>query len=225
MVIIDLTEDHGGDEVHLFDTGGRVDEVTVEGSVIPELNSVYLRNGQHGFVSKYTKPGLYNGQQVTIFRATLSYNKLWLISGVDENSEAETVGDTDYYSVSLSPQSQSYYNYSDPNIPPKHGWTATHTTTDIGGSGNPPRVSPTLINLAVEPVGIEGFPLLTFEPGNPHSTCSICLDEFKDEEIHVAFHCLHNFHRRCIDELIRTNKNNKNVQCPTCRTVHGVVGS
>ena len=222
MVIIDLTGDHGGDGVRLIDTGGRVDEVTVEGSVIPELNTVYFLNGKHGNVSKFTKAGLYNGQKVTIYRATLSYNKLWLLAGVDENSEAETVNDTDYYSASLSPQC----NYSDPNIPPRKGWMATETTRFIGGSGNPPQVSPTLFNFAVEPVGIEGFPLCTFELGSTrHGTCSICLDEFQDKEIHVAFHCRHNFHRRCIDELIRTNKNNKNVQCPTCRTVHGVVSS
>lgn len=224
MVIIDLTEAHGGDGVPIIDTGGRVDEVTVEGSVIPELNAVYSRNGKHGTVSKFIKAGLYKGQQVTLFRAMLSYEKLWLISGVNENSEAETVNDTDYYSVSVSPSPQSYY--SDPNIPPRHGWMATQTTTSIGGRGNPPQVSPTLFNFAVEPVGIEGFPLSTFESGSTlNETCLICLDDFKDEEIQVAFHCLHNFHRRCVDELIRTNKSNNNVECPTCRTVQGVISS
>jgi hypothetical protein len=44
--------------------------------------------------------------------------------------------------------------------------------------------------------------------------CSICLNNFKKNELKRTLHCNHEYHKKCIDKWI--NKNNNS--CPTCRS-------
>ena len=47
----------------------------------------------------------------------------------------------------------------------------------------------------------------------PDNTCSICLDEYKEDDILVKLNCNHIFHKDCLEPWF--NDNNKN--CPLCR--------
>jgi hypothetical protein len=42
--------------------------------------------------------------------------------------------------------------------------------------------------------------------------CSICLSNFTTSDMAVLRHCMHTFHRECIDEAVRTRP-----ECPICR--------
>ena len=44
--------------------------------------------------------------------------------------------------------------------------------------------------------------------------CSICLNNFKRNELKRTLHCNHEYHKKCIDKWI--NKDNNS--CPTCRS-------
>jgi len=44
------------------------------------------------------------------------------------------------------------------------------------------------------------------------SSCSICLEEFKEDEKLILLNCLHRFHPTCITTWLKQNKN-----CPVCR--------
>lgn len=46
----------------------------------------------------------------------------------------------------------------------------------------------------------------------PDNTCSVCLDEFKDEDILVKLNCEHIFHKDCLEPWLNDNRN-----CPLCR--------
>ena len=46
----------------------------------------------------------------------------------------------------------------------------------------------------------------------PDNTCSVCLDEFKDEDVLVKLNCEHIFHKDCLEPWLNNNRN-----CPLCR--------
>ena len=48
----------------------------------------------------------------------------------------------------------------------------------------------------------------------PDNICSICLDEFKEDDILKKLNCEHIFHKDCLEPWL--NNNNRN--CPLCRT-------
>ena len=48
----------------------------------------------------------------------------------------------------------------------------------------------------------------------PDNICSICLDDFKEDDILKKLNCEHIFHKDCLEPWL--NNNNRN--CPLCRT-------
>jgi hypothetical protein len=46
------------------------------------------------------------------------------------------------------------------------------------------------------------------------TSCSICIDEFKENEYYRTLGCNHTFHKRCIDRWFRKDHSD----CPLCRT-------
>lgn len=44
------------------------------------------------------------------------------------------------------------------------------------------------------------------------NTCSVCLEEFKDDDILVKLNCNHIFHKECLEPWLNNNTN-----CPMCR--------
>ena len=50
----------------------------------------------------------------------------------------------------------------------------------------------------------------------PENNCSICLEEFKNEDILKKLNCTHIFHKDCLGIWIN---NNNNKTCPLCRRV------
>ena len=48
----------------------------------------------------------------------------------------------------------------------------------------------------------------------PDNICSVCLDEFKEDDILKKLNCEHIFHKDCLEPWL--NNNNRN--CPLCRT-------
>ena len=46
----------------------------------------------------------------------------------------------------------------------------------------------------------------------PDNTCSVCLDEFKDEDVLIKLNCEHIFHKDCLEPWLNDNRN-----CPLCR--------
>ncbi len=56
-----------------------------------------------------------------------------------------------------------------------------------------------------------GTNLIVINP-NYNDSCSICLQNFNDNETLKLLNCNHKFHKNCIDEWIKINKN-----CPICR--------
>ena len=54
-------------------------------------------------------------------------------------------------------------------------------------------------------------------PRSP-STCSICIDQFKENEVIRIMPCQHQFHKKCVDPWIL----NYRKECPLCRQlIHG----
>ena len=41
----------------------------------------------------------------------------------------------------------------------------------------------------------------------PDNTCSVCLDEFKDEDVLVKLNCEHVFHKECLEPWLNNNIN------------------
>ena len=48
----------------------------------------------------------------------------------------------------------------------------------------------------------------------PDNVCSVCLEEFKEDDILKKLNCEHIFHKDCLEPWL--NNNNRN--CPLCRT-------
>jgi|TARA_Y100000389_G_scaffold184930_1_gene203816 hypothetical protein len=48
----------------------------------------------------------------------------------------------------------------------------------------------------------------------PDNICSVCLEDFKDDDILKKLNCTHVFHKECLEPWL--NNNNRN--CPLCRT-------
>ena len=54
---------------------------------------------------------------------------------------------------------------------------------------------------------------LTFTNNLNNKNCSICLDEFNENEILFQLICNHYYHKKCINDWLRKNRS-----CPLCRT-------
>ena len=65
----------------------------------------------------------------------------------------------------------------------------------------------------VTPINIENLNTLIVCNELPENNCSICLDEFKNEDILKKLNCSHIFHKDCLAPWINNNKS-----CPLCRT-------
>ena len=65
----------------------------------------------------------------------------------------------------------------------------------------------------VMPINIENLNTLIVCNELPENNCSICLDEFKNEDILKKLNCSHIFHKDCLVPWINNNKS-----CPLCRT-------
>ena len=65
----------------------------------------------------------------------------------------------------------------------------------------------------VTPINIENLNTLIVCNELPENNCSICLDEFKNEDILKKLNCSHIFHKDCLVPWINNNKS-----CPLCRT-------
>ena len=71
------------------------------------------------------------------------------------------------------------------------------------------------ISIAVIVLGsVVGF-ILNSNDELPENNCSICLEEFKNEDILKKLNCTHIFHKDCLGIWI----NNNNKTCPLCRRV------
>jgi hypothetical protein len=53
----------------------------------------------------------------------------------------------------------------------------------------------------------------------PENNCSICLEEFKNEDLLKKLNCNHIFHKDCLGTWINNNTNKNNNTCPLCRRV------
>jgi hypothetical protein len=65
----------------------------------------------------------------------------------------------------------------------------------------------------VMPINIENLNTLIVCNELPENNCSICLDEFKNEDILKKLNCSHIFHKDCLVPWINNYKS-----CPLCRT-------
>ena len=43
-------------------------------------------------------------------------------------------------------------------------------------------------------------------------SCSICMDEYKNEDVISILNCNHKFHKKCVDKWLY-----RNLSCPICR--------
>ena len=62
--------------------------------------------------------------------------------------------------------------------------------------------------------------IITNENNTEYETicCSICLDEYKNEDKILKYPCDHIFHKKCIETWIKIEVDNKNTpSCPCCR--------
>ena len=64
-----------------------------------------------------------------------------------------------------------------------------------------------------ENINIDSLNTLVVCDELPENNCSICLDEFKNEDILKKLNCNHIFHKDCLEPWI----NNNNLNCPLCR--------
>jgi len=68
-----------------------------------------------------------------------------------------------------------------------------------------------------ENINIDSLNTLVVCDELPENNCSICLEEFKNEDILKKLNCDHIFHKDCLQPWINNNNNNKT--CPLCRRV------
>ena len=68
----------------------------------------------------------------------------------------------------------------------------------------------------ITPINIDNLNTLIVCDELPENNCSICLEEFKNEDILKKLNCTHIFHKDCLGIWINNNNNNKS--CPLCRT-------
>ena len=67
-----------------------------------------------------------------------------------------------------------------------------------------------------ESINIDSLNTLIVCDELPENNCSICLEEFKNEDILKKLTCDHIFHKDCLQPWIN---NNNNKTCPLCRRV------
>ncbi|KAJ7296229.1 hypothetical protein O6H91_11G063900 [Diphasiastrum complanatum] len=76
-----------------------------------------------------------------------------------------------------------------------------------------------VIGGGVDQATLETYPKIIFSPQHPlphteDTSCSICLGDYKDEEVlRMLPDCRHVFHAHCIDSWLRLH-----ASCPMCRT-------
>ena len=64
-----------------------------------------------------------------------------------------------------------------------------------------------------ENINIDSLNTLVVCEELPENNCSICLEEFKNQDILKKLNCNHIFHKDCLEPWI----NNNNLNCPLCR--------
>jgi len=58
----------------------------------------------------------------------------------------------------------------------------------------------------------EAFPLEYFKKDHPDKSCSICITDYKLQDLIRRLPCMHYFHQACCDEWLQ-----RVMQCPVCR--------
>ena len=62
------------------------------------------------------------------------------------------------------------------------------------------------------PLNINSINTLVVCEELPDNTCSVCLEEFKEDDIIKKLNCNHIFHKDCLEPWLNNNRN-----CPLCR--------
>lgn len=101
------------------------DGVLVRGCGRSEVNGRYSRDGEHGDVGKYTKPGFWKGKQVT-FTLFRYMPNAWYFSVAPVGKKLGTRADIDFYIARTKEPSQ---------WPPREGWSVVKN-----GELPPPKV-------------------------------------------------------------------------------------
>eukprot|EP00536_Pseudo-nitzschia_multiseries_P011383 jgi/Psemu1/326427/estExt_fgenesh1_pg.C_3830003 len=124
----------GMNESEEEDDDSRFDEVPESCDVVSirvsnaghaDVNGLYERDGHCEGVGKYSRFGLYKGEnsKYSLFKCNVSNNtQHWYISVVPSNREPGTVQDTDFYSASVGVDCE--------NLPPTNGWSKCNDGED-----------------------------------------------------------------------------------------------
>ena len=108
-------EDSRYEEMELFQDGPS--QVLVSGAGKDVVNGMYARDGVFEKAFKFSKPGVYEGNDVvfSLFKCNVSNNtKHWYISIVPTNSLPGTSSDVDFYSAPVTETCKE--------LPPLQGW-------------------------------------------------------------------------------------------------------
>ena len=68
-----------------------------------------------------------------------------------------------------------------------------------------------------ENINIDSLNTLIICDELPENNCSICLEEYKNEDVLKKLDCNHIFHKDCLGSWINNNTNKNNKTCPLCR--------
>ena len=71
------------------------------------------------------------------------------------------------------------------------------------------------------------FNTITLRRDNSHwsifryskSKCTICQDEYKEDEIQIKLKCSHDFHEKCFTDYENSLESYEDLRCPVCRSV------
>lgn len=111
-------DDDDDDDSRMYEDAQRYDKIFVDGAGLDVVNGVFERQGIFEGAGKFTKKGIWNGNEETfsMFRCNVSNNtKHWYISIVPSGVQPGTNTDIDFYSAPVSRHT--------PDLPPSTGWT------------------------------------------------------------------------------------------------------
>ena len=134
------------------------------------------------------------------------YYNPYEISYIDPNNSTNIDDDDDFY----------FYNFFTPMV------LFTLSMCSIYGLcyvvNKIKSISDNAVNLR-ENINIDSLNTLIVCDELPENNCSICLEEFKNEDMIKKLNCNHIFHKDCLGTWINNNTNKNNKTCPLCRRV------
>ena len=71
-----------------------------------------------------------------------------------------------------------------------------------------------LITISENPIILTKIKYKCDEENNNNEQCSICLDEFIENETLFQLNCQHYYHEKCLKDWLKKNRN-----CPICRVI------